>query len=88
MAEIKVLASKLEAIEGEVGRLHDCLESKGVNSRRVAGSLHGDVFALPVDAEHKARQLKISNCSIPHMRGEFCSRIASAPAPSHSRVAP
>jgi NNP family nitrate/nitrite transporter-like MFS transporter len=65
----EAIEHKLDAIRDEVEHLHDSLESRGVNSRQVKDSLRGEVFALPVDQEHKARVLSICKCAVPHMRG-------------------
>jgi len=86
---VKALVSKIDAATTEIDHLHDSLEARGVNSRRVADSIHGRVFALPVDSQHKAKQLQISSCANPHMRAfhaswfgffsTFFSTFAAAP---------
>ena len=42
------------------------MKARGINSRREK-DLQGRVFAVPVDSEHKATYLKISNFANPHM---------------------
>ena len=64
--------SEIASIREEIGRLHDCLEAKGVNSRRVK-SISGEVFDVPVNAEHKALKLPILKCTNPHMRAFHAS---------------
>ena len=81
-------AARIDALEAEIDALHETLEAKGTNSRRVK-ALDGTVFTLPVDGEHKATQLPILNCSNPHMRAfhaswfgffaTFFSKFAAAP---------
>ena len=66
---VKALESKIDAATTEIDHLHDSLEARGVNSRQVADLIHGRVFAVPVDSQHKAKQLPISSCANPHMRG-------------------
>jgi len=69
----KVLEQRLDHMNSEIQHLHDSLEARGVNSRRVTDSLRGEVFQVPVDAEHKAKMLPICNCSVPHMRAFHAS---------------
>ena len=66
---VKALEAKIDAATEEISHLHDALEARGVNSRRVKDSIHGRVFAVPVDSQHKAKQLPILTCANPHMRG-------------------
>ena len=82
----KVLEQRLDHMNSEIQHLHDSLEARGVNSRRVTDSLRGEVFQVPVDAEHKAKMLPICNCSVPHMRGEHSP--ARAPSALRSARAP
>ena len=60
-------------ISEQIDALHNTLEAKGNNSRRVKGLLDGRVFSVPVDAEHKATRLPILNCANPHMRAFHAS---------------
>ena len=80
--------TRLKHVEAEIELLHDMLEAKGDNSRRIKG-LDGNRFSVPVDSEHKAKILKISSCANPHMRAFhaswfafFCTFFSTfAPAP-------
>jgi len=86
---VQRLVSKTEAAAKEIELLHDSLETRGINSRRVADSLKGRVFAVPVDEGHKAVAMPILSCANPHMRAfhaswfgffsTFFSTFAAAP---------
>ena len=73
-SELAQLRQKIDDATEQIDALHNTLEAKGDNSRRVKGLLDGQVFSVPVDSEHKATRMPILNCSNPHMRafhGEF-----------------
>jgi NNP family nitrate/nitrite transporter-like MFS transporter len=74
--EVKQLHAQLAEVQQATQDLHDCLEAKGINSRRVGDALHGRVFAQPVDKEHKARTLDIFSCAVPHARAFHASWFA------------
>ena len=63
---------RIKELESQIELLHQSLETKGTNSRRTQG-LNGRVFQVPVDAEHKATQLPITKCGVPHMRAFHAS---------------
>ena len=66
---------QVRQLSEEIELLHSTLEAKGENSRRVKG-LDGNVFDVPVDAEHKATQLKLASIAQPHMRAFHASWFA------------
>ena len=86
--KVNMLATTVESLEENVNKLHDALEKKGVNSRGTT-DIFGRVFAMPVDAEHKATQFIILDTSNPHSRAfhvswwgffsSFFSMFAAAP---------
>ena len=73
--------------------LYRRLKARGVNSRRTK-DMQGRVFAVPVDAEHKATYLKITNFANPHMHAfhaawfGFFSTFFSTFAPAPLKLTP
>ena len=94
----EVLKGELKSAQEEIERLHAACEKRGFNSRETK-DIFGRTFPLPVDAEHKATGLYVTNFSQPHMRAfhaswlgffaTFFSTFAAAPlGPYIRRVNP
>ena len=65
------LESEIEALRVQIESIHDSLESRSINSRRAGSLLTGEVFSVPVDAEHKAKQARArgARCTPPRHTG-------------------
>jgi len=92
--DLDAIYAKIDSLEGEVNMLHNALEKRGVNSKGVT-DIFGREFQVPVDQEHKATKLIITNISLPHHRAfhvswfaffsSFFSMFAAAPLISYIR---
>ena len=70
--QTEVLKGELKSAQEEIERLHAACEKRGFNSRETK-DIFGRTFPLPVDAEHKATGLYVTNFSQPHMRAFHAS---------------
>jgi len=72
MGDVDALRNQMKELETQIENLHEALESKGTNSRRIQ-ALDGKVFAVPVDNEHKATKLPLWTFGRPHMHAFHAS---------------
>ena len=71
--KVNQMDRQIDELLASVNDLHEVMETKGINSRRVRGLIKNDVFDCPVDAEHKSKALKLTSFAQPHMRAFHAS---------------